>query len=102
MVFYDVHRQLISLTELADHEAIIEYFQTPTNTTDLIEHLQTLLADEWHDRWIKSPKKRKATKKKKQNQRKSSKEDTPPYTESSKHPNQNKLTGSEPETCLQH
>jgi hypothetical protein len=63
MVFYDVHRQLISLTELAEHEAIIEYFQAPTNTTDLIEHLQTLLADEWHDRWIKSPKKKKATKK---------------------------------------
>ena len=63
MVFYDVHRQLISLTELADHEAIIEYFQVPTSTTDLIEHLQTLLADEWHDRWIKSPKKKKATKK---------------------------------------
>ena len=64
MVFYDVHRQLVSLTELAEREAVIEYFQTPCTTDELIEHVQALLADVWHDRWIKSPKKKKTPKKK--------------------------------------
>ncbi|RMD58025.1 IS4/IS5 family transposase [Candidatus Parcubacteria bacterium] len=58
MVYYDVCRQLISLTELADHEAIVEYFDAPRTVTELIEHIQALLADVWHDRWIKSPKKK--------------------------------------------
>lgn len=62
MVFYDVHRQLISLTELAERESVIEYFQTPCTTEELIEHVRALLADLWHDRWIKSPKKKKPPK----------------------------------------
>lgn len=59
MVFYDVHRQLISLTELAEPEAVVEYFQDPYTKVELVKHIQALLADEWHDRWIKSPKKKK-------------------------------------------
>lgn len=62
MVFYDVHRQLISLTELAEREAVIEYFQTPCTPDELSEHIQALLVDVWHERWIKSPKKRKIPK----------------------------------------
>jgi hypothetical protein len=62
MVFYDVHRQLISLTELAEREAVVDYFQSPCAADELIEHVQVLLADVWHDRWIKSPKKKKPAK----------------------------------------
>jgi hypothetical protein len=59
MVFYDVHRQLISLTELAEPEAVVEYFQDPYTKVELVEHILALLEDEWQDRWIKSPKKKK-------------------------------------------
>jgi hypothetical protein len=59
MVFYDVQRQLISLTELADHQSVLEYFQDSCSKSELIEYVQALLADVWHDRWIKSPKKQK-------------------------------------------
>jgi len=59
MVFYDVHRQLVSLTELAEREAVVEYFQTSCTAAELVEHVKALLADVWHDRWIKSPKKKK-------------------------------------------
>jgi hypothetical protein len=62
MVFYDLHRQLISLTELAERETVIEYFQAPCTSDELIEHVRTILADVWHDRWIKSPKKKKIPK----------------------------------------
>jgi len=59
MVFYDVHRQLISLSELAGREAVVEYFQNPFPPAELAGRVQALLAGVWHDRWIKSPKKRK-------------------------------------------
>lgn len=59
MVFYDVHRQLISLTELAEPEAVVEYFEDPYTKVELVAHLQALLANGWQDRWIKSPKKKK-------------------------------------------
>ena len=59
MVFYDVHRQLISLTELAERKAIVEYFESPCTAVELVEHVEALLVDVWHDRWIKSPKKNK-------------------------------------------
>jgi hypothetical protein len=62
MVFYDVHRQLIALTELAERQAVTEYFQAPCTTDQLVEHVRALLADTWHDRWIKSPKKKKIPK----------------------------------------
>lgn len=62
MIFIDVHRQLISLSELADREAVVNYFTTPCTAVDIVAHVQTLLADVWHDRWIKSPKKKKFTK----------------------------------------
>lgn len=58
MVFIDVHRQLISLTELADPEAIVEYFNAPCEKAELIEHIRGLLQEVWHDRWFKSPKKK--------------------------------------------
>lgn len=59
MVFIDVHRQLISLSELADREDVISLYTIPCTAIDIVAHVQTLLADVWHDRWIKSPKKKK-------------------------------------------
>jgi len=67
MVFYDVHRQLIALTELADRQAVVEYFETPCTASELMEHVQALLADVWHDRWIKSPKNKNTMKPKPNN-----------------------------------
>jgi hypothetical protein len=58
MIFIDVYRQLISLPELADRESVVKYFTTPCTAVDIVAHVQTLLADVWHDRWIKSPKKK--------------------------------------------
>lgn len=59
MVFTDVHRQLISLTELAAPLAIVEYFNKPWETAELIEHIRRLLQEVWHDRWFKSPQKQR-------------------------------------------
>lgn len=62
MVFIDVHRQLISMSELADRKAIIDYFTAPCTAIDIVAHVKTLLENVWHDRWIKSPKKKTFTK----------------------------------------
>lgn len=59
MLFYDIHRELISLTVLADSATVIAYFQPAADADELKDQLQTLLADSWHDYWIKSPRKKK-------------------------------------------
>ena len=58
MLFYDVHRELTSLSVLADRAAIIEYFQPPSDALELRSQLEWLLEDAWQDYWIKSPKKK--------------------------------------------
>ena len=62
MVFRDAHRQLISLAELAYREAVVDYFTAPCTAIEIVAHVKTLLENVWHDRWIKSPKKKNFTK----------------------------------------
>lgn len=62
MVFQDVHRQLISLTELTEREAIVNHVTFSGTAIDLVKYLQQRLANVWHERWIKSPPKQKSSK----------------------------------------
>ena len=67
LLFNDVHRELISLSTLADRETVIDYFGPIANATELKTRLERLFADVWENHWIKSPKKNvpKSSKKKK-------------------------------------
>lgn len=58
MLFYDVHRELVSLSVLADRQTVIDYFQPATDASELKSRLECLLGDVWEDHWIKSPKKK--------------------------------------------
>ncbi len=61
MLFYDVHRELISMSVLADRSAVLDYFHTACTAKELDAHLQSRLAETWYDRWIKSPPKNKSS-----------------------------------------
>ncbi len=65
-LFNDIHRELISLSTLADRESVIDYFQPVGNAAELKLRLEELFSDVWEDHWIKSKKKKapKASKKK--------------------------------------
>jgi len=56
-LFYDVHRELISLSTLVDASQIVAHFQPATTALELKTYLGKLLASVWEDRWLKSPKK---------------------------------------------
>jgi hypothetical protein len=57
MLFYDVHRELVSLSKLAERQTVLDYFQPSGDANDIIARLRSLLANVWEDEWIKSPKK---------------------------------------------
>lgn len=59
MLFYDIHRELISLSVLADPEVVADYFQPPDDADNLINQLHNLLGNAWQDYWVKSPQKKK-------------------------------------------
>lgn len=67
LLFNDVHRELISLSTLADRETVIDYFGPVANATELKTRLECLFANVWKNHWIKSPKKKvpKSSQKKK-------------------------------------
>lgn len=57
-LFYDTHRELVSLSTLIDSQNIIDYFQPVDTALDLKTHLQERFASVWEERWLKSPKKK--------------------------------------------
>lgn len=59
MLFYDIHRELISLSVLAEPETVAAYFQPPVDADDLTNQLHNLLETVWQDYWSKSPPKKK-------------------------------------------
>jgi hypothetical protein len=67
LLFYDVQRELVAMSMLANRESIIEYFQPAATARELTAQLDQLFADVWEEHWVKSPKKRipKSTVKKK-------------------------------------
>lgn len=58
MLFYDVHRQLVSLSTLAERATVLEYFAPLGSAKEVKLLLESLLADAWEDEWIKSPNKK--------------------------------------------
>ncbi len=58
-LFYDVHRELVSLSTLIDLQTVVDHFQPFATANDLKAYLQELFAPVWEDRWVKSPKKKK-------------------------------------------
>lgn len=59
-LFYDVHRELVSLSTLIDSEEVVDHFPPAHTASDLKTYLRELLASVWEDRWLKSPKKKRA------------------------------------------
>lgn len=57
-LFYDVHRELISLSTLVDSPTIIDPDQAAPTAAALQTRLRHLFAEIWEDRWRKSPRKR--------------------------------------------
>ena len=57
-LFYDVHRELVSLSTLIDAQEVIDHFAPPQTATALKTYLRERLASVWEDRWLKSPKKK--------------------------------------------
>lgn len=56
-LFYDTHRELVSLSTLVDTQHITDHFQPPPTAAAVKTHLQHLFESVWEDRWLKSPKK---------------------------------------------
>lgn len=57
-LFYDVHRELVSLSTLVDMPDIVDHFQPAETAAAVKTHLRNLFATVWEDRWLKSPKKK--------------------------------------------
>jgi len=57
-LFYDVHRELVSLSTLIDAPEVADHFPSAPTATALKTHLRKLFASVWKDRWLKSPKKK--------------------------------------------
>lgn len=55
LLFDDVHRQLIALTELVSPPLVAELFEPPLSGAALRRRLQQLLGDVWTPRWLKAP-----------------------------------------------
>jgi hypothetical protein len=62
-LFYSVHRQLISWTEMLSTAWTVTYFQQPLTESKLIKRLHQLLDPLWKDEWLKSSKKNYTPKK---------------------------------------
>jgi len=61
LLFDDVHRQLVAVTELVPTAQLEPLFAAVPSAGDLCDHLTALLASVWTPRWLKAPtKKRKA------------------------------------------
>jgi hypothetical protein len=56
-LFYDVHRELISLSTLLGPPQLAGHFLPARTAPELKTYLRELLACVWEDRWLKSPKK---------------------------------------------
>jgi len=65
MLFHEVHRELLSLSQLAERETVLGYFAPSSDAHQVKSRLTSLLADVWEDEWIKSPKKKNAPTRKK-------------------------------------
>ncbi len=57
-LFYDIHRELISLSTLTDTNEVVDYFQPAVTAFELKAYLEQLFASVWEDHWLKSPKKK--------------------------------------------
>jgi hypothetical protein len=57
-LFYDIHRELTSLSTLVDFPDIVDHFQPAETAAAFKTHLRKLFAWVWEDRWLKSPKKK--------------------------------------------
>ena len=55
LLFDDVHRQLVALTELVPPAHVEPLFASLPSTGYLREHLTSLLASVWTPRWLKAP-----------------------------------------------
>ena len=55
LLFDDVHRQLVALTELAPSAHVEPWFAAWPSTGCLCAHLTSLLASVWTPRWLKAP-----------------------------------------------
>ena len=60
LLFDDVHRQLVALTELVPAEQIEPLFPVLSTETALRSQLTRLLATIWTNRWLKQPTKKRA------------------------------------------
>lgn len=58
-LFYDVHRELVSLSTLIDSQEVVDHFVPSATALDLKASLEELLAPVWEERWVKSPKKKR-------------------------------------------
>lgn len=58
-LFYDVHRELVSLSTLIDTQEVVDHFVPFATALDLKAYLQELFAPVWEERWVKSPKKKR-------------------------------------------
>jgi len=57
-LFYDVHRELTSLSTLIDSPEVVDHFPPAQTALALKTYLRELFASVWEDRWLKSPKKK--------------------------------------------
>jgi hypothetical protein len=55
LLFADVQRQLVALTELVPPPAVAPWFEPLPAPDSLCEHLRRLLATVWTPRWLKAP-----------------------------------------------
>ena len=58
LLFDDVHRQLVALTELVPPPALEPLFEPLPSYESLCEQLTRLLATVWTPRWLKAPPKK--------------------------------------------
>jgi len=58
LLFDDVQRQLVALTELVPPTALASLFAPLSSLDSLCEHLRRLLATVWTPRWLKAPAKK--------------------------------------------
>lgn len=54
-LFYDVKRQLVSVSELVEVTSLLDLLGEAPTATELRDHLRENLRDEWSNRWWKAP-----------------------------------------------
>jgi hypothetical protein len=59
LLFYDIHRELIALHTVAERSRLSVSLPCFPTAVELMHHLTILFQNEWKDRWLKSPPKKK-------------------------------------------